>query len=66
MGARRAAGEGSVHKRKQGGWQGSVAVGIVGGRRKRKTVYGATQREVLDKLAAIRWTPDCRSGRAGR
>lgn len=58
MGARRAAGEGSVHKRKQGGWQGSVAVGIVGGRRKRKTVYGATQREVLDKLATIRRTLD--------
>ena len=58
MGTRRAAGEGSVHKRKQGGWQGSVAVGIVGGRRKRKTVYGATQREVLDKLAAIRRSLD--------
>jgi hypothetical protein len=35
MGTRRAAGEGSVHKRKQGGWQGSITVG---GRRKRKTV----------------------------
>ncbi len=58
MGARRAAGEGSVHKRKQGGWQGSVAVGIVAGRPKRKTPYGATQREVLDKLGAIRRTLD--------
>ncbi len=58
MEARRAAGEGSVHRRKQGGWQGSVAVGIVAGQRKRKTVYGATQREVLDKLAAIRRTLD--------
>lgn len=58
MGTRRAAGEGSVHKRKQGGWQGSVTVGIVGGRRKRKSVYGATQREVLEKLAAIRRTLD--------
>jgi integrase len=58
MGTRRAAGEGAVHKRKQGGWQGSVTVGIVDGRRKRKTVYGATQREVLDKLAAIRRTLD--------
>ncbi len=58
MRARRAAGEGSVHKRRQGGWQGSVAVGIVAGRRKRKTVYGATQREVLDKLGAIRRTLD--------
>jgi len=57
--SRRAAGEGSVHKRKQGGWQGSTTVGIVAGQRRRKTVYGATQREVLDKLAAIRRTlPD--------
>ncbi|HVM28217.1 MAG TPA: site-specific integrase [Mycobacteriales bacterium] len=58
MAARRAAGEGSVHKRKQGGWQGSIDVAIVDGRRRRKTVYGATQREVLDKLAAIRRTLD--------
>jgi integrase len=58
MGTRRAAGEGSVHKRKRGGWQGSITVGVVGGRRKRKTAYGATQREVLDKLAAIRRTLD--------
>jgi hypothetical protein len=56
--ARRAAGEGSVHKRKQGGWQGSIDVAIVNGRRRRKTVYGATQREVRDKLAEIRRTPD--------
>jgi integrase len=56
--ARRAAGEGSVHKRKQGGWQGSIDVALVEGRRRRKTVYGATQREVLDKLAAIRRTLD--------
>lgn len=58
MGARRAAGEGSVHKRKQGGWQGSVTLGIAGGKRKRKTVYGATQREVLDKIATIKRTQD--------
>ena len=56
MAARRAAGEGSVHKRKQGGWQGSVDVATGDGRRRRKTVYGATQREVRDKLAAIRRT----------
>jgi integrase len=47
-----------VHKRKQGGWQGSIDVGVVDGRRRRKTVYGATQREVRDKLAAIRRTLD--------
>jgi integrase len=56
MGTRRAAGEGSVHKRKQGGWQGSIDVAILDGQRRRKTVYGSTQREVLDKLAAIRRT----------
>lgn len=67
MASRRAAGEGSVHKRKQGGWQGSTTVGIVGGQRRRKTVYGATQREVLEKLAAIRRTLDSGLpvGRAG-
>ena len=54
MGSRRAAGEGSVHRRKQGGWQGSITVSTAGGKRQRKTVYGLTQREVLDKLAAIR------------
>jgi integrase len=65
--ARRAAGEGSVHKRKQGGWQGSIDVAIVDGQRRRKTVYGATQREVRDKLAAIRRTLDAGlpSARAG-
>jgi len=55
---RRASGEGSVHKRKSGGWQGSINVGLVEGRRKRKTVYGATQREVLGKLAEIRRSLD--------
>jgi integrase len=56
MGARRAAGEGSVHKRKQGGWQGSVTIPTAGGSRRRKTVYGTTQREVLAKLAELRRT----------
>jgi integrase len=55
---RRAAGEGTVHKRKAGGWQGSIDLGVVGGKRRRKTVYGSTQREVLSKLAEIRRTID--------
>jgi len=33
-------------------------VGLVEGRRKRKTVYGATQREVLGKLAENRRSLD--------
>ena len=56
MAARRASGEGSVHRRKQGGWQGSIDVSLGAGARRRKTVYGATQRGVLEKLAAIRRT----------
>ena len=57
---RRAPGEGSVHRRKSGGWQGSINVGVIEGerKRKRKTVYGATQREVFSKLAAIRRSLD--------
>jgi integrase len=47
-----------VHKRKQGGWQGSIDVAVGDGRRRRKTVYGTTQRDVRDKLAAIRRTLD--------
>ena len=47
-----------MHKRKQGGWQGSIDVAVGDGRRRRKTVYGSTQREVRDKLAAIRRTLD--------
>ncbi len=55
---RRAPGEGSVHRRKSGGWQGSINVGVVEGQRQRKTVYGTTQREVFSKLAAIRRSLD--------
>lgn len=58
MTARRAAGEGSVHRRKQGGWQGSIDVSTTPGQRRRKTVYGETQREVLDKLGEIRRSLD--------
>lgn len=47
-----------MHKRKQGGWQGSIDVAVGDGRRRRKTVYGTTQRDVRDKLAAIRRTLD--------
>jgi integrase len=55
MGSRRAAGEGSIFRRSDGRWAGSVDVGIdASGGRSRKTVYGRTQREVRDKLAAAR------------
>lgn len=52
---RRMRGEGAVFQRKSDGqWVGQVEVGWVGGIRKRKTVYGRTQREVLRKLGDAR------------
>lgn len=53
--SRRATGEGSIHRRADGRWAASYELGWAGnGRRLRKTVYGSTQREVADKLRAIR------------
>jgi integrase len=55
MSSRRAAGEGSIHKRSDGRWAGALDTAIgTGGGRQRKYVYGSTQREVRDKLAAAR------------
>ena len=47
---RRGKGEGSIYRRRDGQWVGSVDLGPQGGRRRRKTVYGRTQKEVRDKL----------------
>lgn len=47
--------EGSIYEReKDGRWVGAVSLGWEGGKRKRKTVYGATQAEVIDKLDRLR------------
>lgn len=55
MKSRRGRGEGSVFRRKDGVWTGSVTVGYDGhGRRRRRTVYGTTKGEVLEKLARLR------------
>lgn len=63
MSRRRARGEGSLfkrtRKRKDGStvvmWAAEVTIGSTeGGKQKRKTVYGSTQREVLDKIAEIK------------
>lgn len=52
---RRQRGEGSVFQRASDGmWVGRVEVGWHGGKRKRKTVYGKTQREVVLKLREAR------------
>jgi integrase len=52
---RRGRGEGSVFERADGQWVGSISLGYSEeGRRKRKTVYGATKKEVLDELGRLR------------
>jgi integrase len=52
---RRGRGEGSVFEREDGQWVGSISLGYVeSGKRKRKTVYGATKQEVMDKLDKLR------------
>jgi len=47
---RRANGEGGVYKRKDGRWEGRVSLGDGS----RKSLFGKTQREILDKLRALR------------
>src|SRR5215472_16103722 len=47
---RRGRDEGSVFQRADGLWVSSISLGYTeSGKRKRKTVYGATKQEVLDK-----------------
>jgi hypothetical protein len=47
---KRGNGEGSISRRKNGGWMGQYVVHTVEGR-KRRTVYGKTRKEVANKLA---------------
>ena len=53
-GRRRAYGEGSISKRKDGRWIGIAELGWQDGKRRRKYVYGATRAEVAAKLAKVR------------
>lgn len=50
----RGRGEGSVRLRDDGKWEGRMYTGPEGGPRTRKSVYGASKKEVLDKMAAER------------
>lgn len=59
MTRRRGHGEGSIFRRASGGWAGAVTVGIDGsGRQRRRYVYGASQREVRQKIDALRRQQD--------
>lgn len=52
--SRRGFHEGSIYKRADGRWVACVQLGYEGTSRKRKYLYGATQREVKDKLTKVR------------
>ncbi|MCL6472540.1 MAG: site-specific integrase [Firmicutes bacterium] len=55
MAKRRGNGEGSIYKRSDGLWVGKISVGYdpVTGKLKRKSFYGKTRKEVMDKMAQI-------------
>src|SRR5215471_14701628 len=56
---RRGKGEGAVYRRVSDGlWVGMLDLGVMEGRRRRKTVYGQTEREVLQKLNTLRTAHD--------
>lgn len=56
---RRSRGEGAVYQRASDGlWAGMLDLGIVGGKRQRKTVYGRTEHEALEKLGKLRSARD--------
>jgi len=50
---RRGPGEGSIYRRQNGLWVGSVDLGLVDGKRRRRWVYGQSQGEVRDKLRSL-------------
>jgi Tetratricopeptide repeat len=56
---RRLKGEGSIYQRASDGlWVGMLDLGVVDGRRHRKTVYGQAEREVRQKLGQLRASRD--------
>lgn len=44
--------EGSIYKRRDGRWVGVISLGYVNRKRKRKAFYGATRREVQERLTS--------------
>jgi integrase len=54
MNKRRGHGEGSVFQRADGRWVGVADLGVVGGRRRRKYVYGERQADVIAELRNVR------------
>lgn len=50
----RAKGEGTIYQREDGRYEAKVTLGYRGGKRVRRSFYGDTQREVVEKLAKAR------------
>jgi integrase len=50
---RRGAGEGSIYRRADGKWTGSINLGWEDGKRHRRVVYGRSQAEVRDKVRGL-------------
>ncbi len=53
MAGKRASGEGMIRRRPDGVWEARVSVGWAEGRRVRRSVYGGTQREVLERMRPL-------------
>jgi len=52
-------GEGTVYRRTSDGlWVGMLDLGLAGGKRRRKTIYGQSENEVLAQLAKLRVARD--------
>lgn len=54
MARRRLRDEGSIYQRKDGRWVGAIDLGVVDGKRVRKSVTAATLRELKPKFAALK------------
>jgi integrase len=50
--SRRGQNEGSIYNRQDGRWVGSLSLGFVNGKRRRKHFYASTRKEVQEKLTA--------------
>jgi integrase len=50
----RAKGEDSIYQEKSGRWAGSIEIGYVDGKRRRKRVFAETRAEVTRKLRTLR------------
>ncbi len=53
MASRRGHGEGSIYQREDGRWCAAIDLGYVGGKRKRKVIYGKTRKDVSEKLKVV-------------